>query len=84
MCCYMQCKKKKNKKSTRPTLECEQFSPITQKQSAQELVMCNAPVIKQWEYVKNQGMECNGGWEVVLEISSPLPLSKAVPLSELV
>lgn len=46
--------------------------------------MCNAPVIKQWEYVKNQGMECNGGWEVVLEISSPLPLSKAVPLSELV
>lgn len=56
--CVVMCNtKKKKKKSTRPTLECEQFSPITQKQSAQELVMCNAPVIKQWEYVKNQGME---------------------------
>lgn len=64
-------------------LECEQFS-ITQEQSPQELVMCNAPVIKQWEYVKNQGMELKGGWEIVLGMSSPLPLSKLTPLSELV
>lgn len=48
---------KKPRKSTRPMLECEQFSPITQEQPPQELVMCNAPVIKPWEYVKNQGME---------------------------
>ena len=46
--------------------------------------MCNAPVIKLWEYVKNQGMEWKGGWEVVLEMSSPLPLGKLAPLSELV
>lgn len=65
-------------------LECEQFSPITQEQSPQKLVMCNAPVIKQWEYVKNQGMEWKGGWEIVLEMSSPLPLGKPAPLSELV
>lgn len=64
-------------------LECEQFS-ITQEQSPQELVMCNAPVIKQWEYVKNQGMELKGGWEIVLGMSSSLPLSKLTPLSELV
>lgn len=46
--------------------------------------MCNAPVIKQWVYVKNQGMEWKGGWEAILEMSSSLPLSKIVPLSELV
>lgn len=46
--------------------------------------MCNVPVIKQWEYVKNQGMEWKGGWEIVLEMSSSLPLSKPVPLFELV
>lgn len=78
------CNTKKERKSTRPTLECEQFSPITQEQSPQELVMCNAPVIKQWVYVKNQGMEWKGGWEAILEMSSSLPLSKIAPLSELV
>lgn len=77
-------KKEKKRKSTHPMLECEQFSPITQDQSPQELVMCNVPVIKQWEYVKNQGMEWKGGWEVVLGMSSPLPLGKPDPLSELV
>lgn len=76
--------KKKKRKSTHPMLECEQFSPITQDQPPQELVMCNAPVIKQWEYVKNQGMECKGGREIILEMSSPLPLSRLAPLSELV
>jgi len=43
------CATEEKGKSTHPTLECEQFSPITQEQSPQELVMCNAPVIKQWE-----------------------------------
>lgn len=84
---YQKKKDNKIKKSTpsaHPTLECEQFSPLTQKQPPQELVMCNAPVIKQWEDVKDQGMEWGGGWEVALEMSSLLPLGKPVPLSELV
>lgn len=60
----MQYQKKIKNKSTHsahPTSECEQFSPLTQKQPPQELVMCNAPVIKQWEDVKDQGMEWKGG-----------------------